>query len=131
MQPLSGPGGNPGVRGVEAPRSPSPPVAYSPARGKSKAERGKSLVGRTVWKTARAVCTHFSNQAREEEAAAAQASARLDTTETTRDWAAWAAARLAEWEEAKAAQECANRPENQAAIKAETDALITARHRSQ
>ena len=44
------------------PRSPSPPVAYSPARGKSKAERGESLVGRTVWKTERSVCTHFSNQ---------------------------------------------------------------------
>ena len=34
-------------RARRLPRSPSPPVAYSPVRDKSKAERGKSLVGRT------------------------------------------------------------------------------------
>ena len=33
-----------------------------PARGKSKAERGENLVGRTVCKTERSVCTHFANQ---------------------------------------------------------------------
>ena len=33
-----------------------------PREGKSKAARGENLVGRTVWRTEKSVCTHFSNQ---------------------------------------------------------------------
>ena len=39
VQTLSGPGGNPGVRGAGAPRGPSPPVAYAP-RGASPRPKG-------------------------------------------------------------------------------------------
>ena len=35
-----------------------------PREGQIEAERGESLVGRTAWKTARSVCTRFSNQVR-------------------------------------------------------------------
>lgn len=64
LRGLSGSGGSPEVRGGLVLHNPLFAGCLSLARGKSKAERGKSLVGRTMWKTARAVYTHFSNQER-------------------------------------------------------------------
>ncbi len=39
-------------------------MAYGPARGKSKAERGEGLVGRTMWKTEQSGWTYLFGELR-------------------------------------------------------------------